>query len=47
MKHDPESIKPPAAIGILPIFPDKSADPGIVKYVMLIVKKSVDFLNLG
>ena len=39
------SVKLPAEIGILPLFPDKSTDPGIIKHAMLIVKKSIAFLN--
>ncbi len=45
--HDSSSIKPQAEIGILPLFPDKSTDPGIIKHVMLLVKKSISFLNPG
>ena len=41
------SVKPPAEIGILPLFPDKSTDTGIIKHAMLIVKKSIAFLNPG
>lgn len=46
-RQDPDSIKPAAEIGILPLFPDKSTDPSIVKHVMLVVKKSIEFLNPG
>ena len=41
------SVKPPAEIDILPLFSDKSTDPGIIKDAMLIVKKSIAFLNPG
>ena len=36
--HEVGSVKPPAEIGILPLFLDKSTDPGIIKHAMLIVK---------
>lgn len=39
---DETSVKPPAAIGILP---DKSTDPWIVKHATLIAKKSIEFLT--
>ena len=45
--QDVSSVKPPAEIGILPLFPDKSTDPSIIKHAMLIVKKSTAFLNPG
>ena len=41
------SIKPPAKIGILPIFPDKSTNSPLVKHVMLLVQKCIQFLNPG
>ena len=40
-------VKPLAEIGILPLFPDKSTDSGIIKHFMLIVNKSIAFLNPG
>ena len=45
--QDASSIKPPAEIGILPPFPDKSTDPGIIKHAMLIIRKAITFLNPG
>ena len=45
--EDASAIKPPAEIGILPIFPDKSMDPPLVKHVMLLVQKCIQFLNPG
>ena len=45
--EDSNSIKPPAEIGILPIFPDKSTDPAIVKHIMLLVQTCIQFLNPG
>ena len=45
--QDCSSLKPRAEIGILPLFPDKSTAPGLVKHVMLIVKQSIEFLNPG
>lgn len=41
------SIKPPAVIGILPVFREKSSDPAMVKHVMHIVKENIQFLNPG
>ena len=37
--HEVAPVKPPAEIGILPLFPDKSTDPGILRHAMLIVQK--------
>ena len=37
--HEVAPVKPPAEIGILPLFHDKSTDPGILRHAMLIVKK--------
>ena len=45
--QDCSSLKHRAEIGILPLFPDKSTDPCLVKHVMLIVKQSIEFLNPG
>ena len=45
--QDASSIKPPSEIGILPLSPDKSTDPGIIKHEMLLVQKSIAFLNPG
>ena len=45
--EDASTVKPPAEIGILPIFPDKSTDPPLVKHVMLLVQKCIQFLNSG
>ena len=41
------AIKPPAEIDILPIFPDISTDPPLVKHVMLLVQKCIQFINPG
>ena len=30
-----ESLKPPAVIGVLPLFPDKAASPSMIKHAML------------
>ena len=45
--EDASTIKHPAEIGILPIFPDKSTDPLLVKHVLLLVQKCIQFLNPG
>ena len=45
--HEVGPVNPPAEIGILPLFPDKSTDPGIIKQAMLIVKNSIACLHPG
>ena len=45
--EDASTIKPPAKIGILPIFPDKFTNPPLVKHVILLVQKCIQFLNPG
>ena len=45
--QDASLIKPPAEIDILPLFPDKSTDPGIIKHAMLIIRKAITYLNPG
>ena len=42
-----ESIKPPAEIGILPLFPDKAASPSMMKHTMEIVTQNTEFINPG
>ena len=42
-----ESIKPPAEIGILPLFPDKAASPSMMKHIMEIVNENTQFINVG
>ena len=31
---DDDSLKPPAVIGVLPLFPDKAASPSMIKHAM-------------
>ena len=45
--EDANAINPPAEIDILPIFPDKSTDPPLVNYIMLLVQKWKQFFNPG
>ena len=45
--QDAGLVRPPAEIGILPIFPDKSTDPTLLKHSMLFVKAAIEFLNPG
>ncbi len=44
---DNESVKPPAKIGILLLFPDKAASPSMMKHTMEIVKKNTEFVHPG
>ena len=40
-----DSLKPPAVIGVLPLFPDKSASPSMIKHAMQLTMQGTEFLN--
>ena len=42
-----ESVKPPAEIGIYPLFPDKAASASSMKHAMELTMKGTSFLNPG
>lgn len=42
-----DSLKPPAAIGVLPLFPDKAASASMIKHAMHLIMQSTQFLNPG
>ena len=44
---DNSTIKPPAEIGILPLFEEKAASAGMIKHCMDVCKKGTEFLNPG
>ena len=42
-----DSVKPPAEIGIYPVFPDKAASASSMKHAMELTMQSTEFLNPG
>ena len=42
-----ESVKPPAEIGVYPLFPHKAASPSSMKHAMLLTVQGTQFLNPG
>ena len=42
-----DSLKPPAVIGVLPLFPDKEASPSMIKHAMQLTMQGTEFLNPG
>ena len=46
MQED-KSIKPPAEIGMCPIFPDKITDPALLVHLLKQTKKGIEFINPG
>ena len=42
-----ESVKPPAEIGVYPLFPHKAASPSSMKHAMLLTMRGTQFLNPG
>ena len=42
-----DSLKPPAVIGVLPLFPDKAASPSMIKHAMQLTMQGRLFLNPG
>ena len=42
-----DSLKPPAVIGVLPLFPDKAASPSMIKHAMQLTMRGRQFLNPG
>ena len=42
-----DSLKPPAVIGVLPLFPDNAASPSMIKHAMQLTMQGTEFLNPG
>ena len=42
-----EDIRPRAAVGVFTIFEEKASTMAMQKHAMLVVKKSIDFINPG
>ncbi len=42
-----ESVKPPAEIGVYPLFPDKAASASSMKHAMELTMQATEFLNPG
>ena len=42
-----DSLKPPAVIWVLPLFPDKAASPSMIKHTMQLTIQGTEFLNPG
>ena len=42
-----EVVKPPAVIGMLPIFPEKAPTASMLKHGLTVIKDAIEFLNPG